>query len=90
MSQRDPHDVICVVTAQNPAQAHIFEQALLNAGIEAKVVGDYLDAGIGDVSSMRAEVWVHREDKEKAEHVLKHELEGGAADEDDDDDGGDE
>jgi hypothetical protein len=75
MSQRDPHDVIQLVTAPNPAQAHIWESALKNAGIDAKVVGDYLDAGLGDVSGMQAEVWVHREDEARARKVLGKEAE---------------
>lgn len=70
MSARDPKDVIRLVTAPNPAQAHIWQTALENEGIDAKVVGDFLDAGIGDVSGVEAEVWVHREDEKRALAVL--------------------
>jgi hypothetical protein len=70
MTERDAHDVVCLVTAPNPADAHIWEQALRNEGIEAKVVGDYLDAGLGDISGLRAEVWVHRQDVARAQEIL--------------------
>jgi hypothetical protein len=39
--------LVRLVTAPNPALAHIWEQALRAEGIKCKVVGDYLDAGIG-------------------------------------------
>lgn len=71
MTERDSQDIVCLVTAANPPQAHIWAQALENQGIEARVVGDYLDAGIGDIPGSRAEVWVHREDVARAETVLK-------------------
>ncbi len=64
-------DVVRLATATNPAQAHIWEQALNAAGIRAKVVGDFLDAGIGDVPGITAELWVHREDVQRAEEVLR-------------------
>ena len=58
-------------TASNPAQAHILEQALDAAGIRATVVGDYLDAGIGDIPGVQPEVWVRREDLARALEVLE-------------------
>jgi hypothetical protein len=36
------------------------------------VVGDFLNAGLGENSGMQAEVWVHRNDVEKARAVLEH------------------
>jgi hypothetical protein len=72
MSERDPDDIVQLVTAPNPAQAHIWKQALRDEGIDCKVVGDYLNAGIGDVSGIQAEVWVHRHDLDKAKAVLEH------------------
>lgn len=71
MADRDPHDVVCLAKAPNPAIAHIWEQALRDEGIQAKVVGDYLDAGMGDIGSMEAEVWVHREDLNAAKAILE-------------------
>lgn len=71
MTSRDPDDIVRLVTAPNPVQAHILEQALLDEGIEAKVVGDYLNAGIGGVPGLTPEVWVHRNDVAAGEEVLR-------------------
>ena len=70
MDSRDPHDVVHLVTATNPAHAHIIRQALQREGIESHVVGEYLDAGIGDIPGVQPEVWVHRDDLERAKAVL--------------------
>jgi hypothetical protein len=71
MSTDPSDDIVRLVTAPNPAQAHLWEQALRQAGVRCKVVGDYLNAGIGDIPGMRAEVWVHRDDVAHAEEVLR-------------------
>lgn len=71
MPERDPKEIVCLVTAPNPAAAHIWEQALQAEGIQATVVGDYLDAGLGDIPGARAEIWVHRDDVTRAETVLR-------------------
>lgn len=71
MSKQRPDDIVRLVTAPNPAQAHIWQQALQAEGIESKVVGDYLDAGLGDIPGASAEVWVHRTDLARAEEVLR-------------------
>jgi hypothetical protein len=71
MTSPDPDDIVRLATAGNPAQAHIWQQALEAEGIESRVVGDYLDAGLGDLPGLRAEVWVHRQDLERAQAVLR-------------------
>jgi hypothetical protein len=71
MSLDPSDDIVRLATAPNPAQAHIWEQALRQAGVRCKVVGDYLDAGIGDVPGMRAEIWIHRDELARAESVLR-------------------
>jgi hypothetical protein len=71
MAHEDPKDVVRLLRAQNPAEAHVIEQALRAAGIESNVVGDYLDAGIGDIPGVRAEVWVHRDDLDAAKEVVR-------------------
>src|SRR5205823_3847137 len=71
MSTSTSDDVVRLTTASNPAQAHILEQALAAAGIRATVVGDYLDAGIGDIPGVQPEVWVRREDLARALVVLE-------------------
>src|SRR5262249_15819578 len=71
MSTHEPDDIVCLATAPNPMQAHVWEQALREEGIRCKVVGDYLDAGSGDIPGVRAEIWVHRDDVTAAQAVLK-------------------
>jgi len=71
MLAEDPRDVVRVATAPNPAQAHIWQQALEEEGIRSQVVGDYLEAGIGNISGLTAELWVHRDDLARAEEILR-------------------
>jgi hypothetical protein len=71
MDSAHPDDVVRLATAPNPAQAHIWQQALEAEGIRSQVVGDYLDAGVGDIPGMTAEIWVHRDDLARAEEVLR-------------------
>ncbi len=71
MANHLPDDVVRLVTAPNPADAHIWQQALAEEGIRSHVVGDYLGAGIGDIPGMTAEIWVHRDDLARAEEVLR-------------------
>jgi hypothetical protein len=69
-----PDDIVRLSTANNSQEAYMLRQALEEAGIQSRVVGDLLDAGIGDVPGIRAEVWVHRNDVERARAILsKHE-----------------
>lgn len=70
MSSLSKEEIVVLATAPNPAQAHIWEIELREAGIQCKVVGDYLDAGIGDISGLRAELWVRHQDVERAKKVL--------------------
>ena len=71
MADEKPNDVVRLATANNPVQAHIWQQALEDEGIHCHVVGDYLDAGIGDVPGIGAELWVHPEDLARAEAILE-------------------
>jgi hypothetical protein len=72
MAEPHPDDeIVRLATAPNPAQAHIWQQALENEGIKAKVVGDYLDAGVGDIPGLTAEIWVHQDDLARAEEILR-------------------
>ena len=64
-------DIVRLASAINPLQAHIWEQALKEAGIRCRVVGDFLDADVGDIPGVSAEVWVHRDDLARAEEVLR-------------------
>jgi hypothetical protein len=63
--------VVCLTAAPNPAQAHIWANGLQQEGVHCQVVGDYLDAGIGDISGVQAEIWVKRKDLIQAQVVLR-------------------
>jgi hypothetical protein len=81
MSANPSDDIVRLATAPNPAQAHLWEQALRQAGVRCKVVGDYLDAGIGDIPGLRAEIWVHKDDVARGEEVLREMQQAAARDE---------
>jgi hypothetical protein len=65
------HDVVRLSSASNPALAHIWQQALEQEGIRCQVLGDYLDAGLGDIPGFSAEVWVETADLARAEAILR-------------------
>ena len=76
MNSEDQHDVVRLAAAANPFQAHIWQQALEQEGIRCQVLGDYLDAGIGDIPGMRAELWVAAADVAQAEAILRRHQQG--------------
>jgi hypothetical protein len=80
MATEHAEDIVRLVTAPTPPQAHIWQQALQDEGIESQVVGDFLDVGIGDVPGLTAELWVHRNDVARAEEILRK-GEGGSGEE---------
>jgi hypothetical protein len=71
MNSEDQHNVVRLAAAANPFQAHIWQHALEQAGIRCQVLGDYLDAGIGDIPGFSAEVWVETADLARAEAILR-------------------
>ena len=71
MNSEVQHDVVRLAAAANPFQAHIWQQALEQEGIRCQVLGDYLDAGIGDIPGFSAEVWVESADLARAEAILR-------------------
>jgi hypothetical protein len=72
MESFHPNDEVVTLTqAANPVQAYIWENALRDEGIRCQVVGDYLDAGIGDISGVQPEIWVKRQDVTQAQAVLE-------------------
>ena len=70
MHSTDQHEMARLAAAANPFQAHIWQQALQREGIRCQVLGDYLDAGIGDIPGMGAEVWVEAAHLPRAEAIL--------------------
>jgi hypothetical protein len=71
MNMFHPNDqIVSLSGAPNPALAHIWESALRQEGIHCQVVGDFLDAGIGDVPGLQPEIWIRRQDITQAQAVL--------------------
>jgi hypothetical protein len=69
-----PDNIVRLATAPNAAQAHIWAEALQAEGIRSRVVGDYLDAGIGDIPGVSAELWVHKDDVGRARKILQKDV----------------
>ena len=66
----DPDDVVKV--ADGPlVQVEIWKQALADAGIDGRVVGEQLTAGLGSALPDSVELWVHRSDESRAVAVLQ-------------------
>jgi hypothetical protein len=70
MSTAPGEEIVRLATAANGAQAHLWEQMLRAEGIRCQVVGDYLEAGIGDTPGLQPEIWVYRSDLERAAEVI--------------------
>ena len=71
MNPQDQQELVRLAGAANPFQAHIWEQALQQEGIRCEVLGDYLDAGIGNIPSVSAEVWVEACHERRANAILR-------------------
>jgi hypothetical protein len=79
MALQDPNDnIVRLAIMPNLFEAHALEQALRAQGISCRVVGDYLDPGLGYISEDPAEVWVHQDDLDAAEAILR-EVQGSKA-----------
>ncbi len=63
--------VICLTTAANSVQAHLWQGALGAEGIESQVVGDFPGLGTGAASGIGPEIWIRREDWVRAKLVLR-------------------
>jgi hypothetical protein len=70
---KTPHpdeEIVRLAQARNPQEAYIWRDALLDEGIDARVVGDMLAGGFGELNPTFPEVWVHKQDLEKARAIL--------------------
>jgi hypothetical protein len=67
----EPDNIVRLATASNPVEAHILKQALDEAGVRSKVVGDYLAASVGDIPGLYPEIWVHEDDLARAQEILR-------------------
>lgn len=66
-----PDDVVKV--ADGPlVQVELWQQALAEAGIHAKVVGEQLTAGLGSALPASVELWVHRSDATRAAAAIRY------------------
>lgn len=66
----DPHDVV-KVAAGEMVVIELYKQGLADAGIEARVMGESLDASFGTAIPNSVELWVHRSDALRAQAVLQ-------------------
>jgi hypothetical protein len=78
MAAEDRYGLVRLATAANPVLAHIWQQALQEEGLHCQVLGDYLDAGLGDIPGFSAELWVETADFARAEAILQQHQERSA------------
>lgn len=71
MAEGDPKEVVRLVAVEDTQEAFALKTALESEGIECQVVGDLLDASLGTLKTIPAEVWVHRADLERAQKLLE-------------------
>ncbi len=69
----EANDIVCVASG-SLIQVEACHQLLQAAGIESRIVGDNLTAGLGTALPGSIELWVHRADERAAEATI-----GGAA-----------
>jgi hypothetical protein len=65
----DPHDVVKVAVGEM-VEMELFKQALGDAGIEARAVGESLDASLGTALINSVELWVQQCDAERARKII--------------------
>ena len=72
MSDRPGQEIVRLVTASRPQEAHLWRQALEDEGVRCQVVGEYLGSfGVVYPGHPVPELWVHQEDAERARVVLE-------------------
>jgi hypothetical protein len=72
MPELNPHDkIIRLATAGDPQEAHLWRQALEEAGIGCQVVGEFLGSfGVAPPGHPVPELWVRQADAERARQIL--------------------
>ena len=65
----DGNGIVCVARGSS-SQVQIWHDLLRAAGIESRVVGDNLTAGLGTVLPGSIELWIHSADAEAVEAAL--------------------
>jgi hypothetical protein len=72
MADKQPHeDIVRLAEVATVQKAHLLQQVLGDEGIQSHVVGDYLDAGLGSLDAINAELWVHPNDVDRARAILE-------------------
>lgn len=66
----ESHDVVRVASG-SLVEVELWQAALTEAGIESRVVGDDLSAGLGTALPAAIELWVKEEDVPRAEGVIR-------------------
>ena len=66
----DKSNVVRVAAGELPA-IEFYKQALVEAGIEAHVLGDSLAASFGTALQGSIELWVHEADASRAETIIQ-------------------
>jgi hypothetical protein len=64
------HDVVMVASGNMP-QVEVWKMALADEGIDGRVVGEELTAGLGTAIPESVELWVRQADFERASEVLR-------------------
>ena len=67
----DLTEEIVKVASGMTVQVEVWHAALADAGIDGRVVGEDLTAGLGTALLGSVELWVRRSDAERAAEVLK-------------------
>ena len=69
----ESHDVVRVASG-SLVEVELWQAALTEAGVESRVVGDELTAGLGTALPAPIELWVKEEDAARAEEVIQVKL----------------
>ncbi|MCZ2340690.1 MAG: DUF2007 domain-containing protein [Bacteroidales bacterium] len=67
---RNPDDIVRVASG-NLIQVEVWRDAITDAGIASRIVGDDLSGSFGSVLPGSVELWVHREDLAVAEAAIQ-------------------
>lgn len=70
MSDTQSDDVVMAASGTMP-QVEVWKIALADEGIDGRVVGEDLTAGLGTIIPESVELWVRREDYDRATEVLR-------------------
>jgi hypothetical protein len=67
----DDRDDVVSVAAGDTVTMELYKQALTEAGIESRVVGEALASSFGTAIPNSVEVWVHKSDESKAKAAIE-------------------